>query len=83
MAVNKYHESMVELSLESLKRDSVEQRNFNGVTIAIGPKNYKLLTKKLNEFRKEINEMTTNDEEATQVYQLCVNLFPLTKEINP
>jgi uncharacterized protein (TIGR02147 family) len=28
MAVNKYHESMVELSLESLKRDSVEQRNF-------------------------------------------------------
>lgn len=81
IAVNKYHESMVHLSLESLKTDKVEKRNFNGVTIAIGPKNYDMLIKKLNEFRKEINEMTSNDEEATQVYQLCVNLFPLTEEV--
>lgn len=79
IAVNRYHENMVNLSLESLKNDDIDKRNFNGATIAIGPKNYKLLCKKLNEFRKEVNEMIGNDEEATQVYQLCVNLFPLTK----
>jgi uncharacterized protein (TIGR02147 family) len=79
VAVNKYHENMVNLSLDSLKLHTVDERNFNGATIAIGPKNYKLLCKKLNEFRKEVNEMIGNDEEATQVYQLCVNLFPLTK----
>ena len=81
VAVNKYHENMVNLSLDSLKVHNVDERNFNGATIAIGPKNYKLLCKKLNEFRKEVNEMIGNDEEATQVYQLCVNLFPLTKGI--
>jgi uncharacterized protein (TIGR02147 family) len=81
VAVNKYHENMVNLSLDSLKTHSVDERNFNGATIAVGPKNYKLLCKKLNEFRKEVNEMIGNDEEATQVYQLCVNLFPLTKGI--
>lgn len=81
IAVNKYHQSMIELSLESLKNDPVEKRSFNGVTLAIGPKNLKMLTQKLNEFRKEINEMTSNDEEATQVYQICVNLFPLTEEV--
>lgn len=79
IAVNKYHEGMVSLSLDSLKNDTVEERNFNGATIAVGPKNYMLLCKKLNEFRKEVNEMIGNDEEATQVYQLCVNLFPLSK----
>ncbi|MCH2535251.1 MAG: TIGR02147 family protein [Bdellovibrionales bacterium] len=81
MAVNKYHQSMIELSLKSVKEDPVEERNFNGVTIAIGPKNFEMLTKKLNELRKEINEMISNDEEATRVYQVCINLFPLTGEV--
>lgn len=81
IAVNRYHEEMVKLSLESLKKDHFKQRNFNGVTIGIDAEKYGLVCEKLNNFRKELNELLSDDSNANRVYQLNLNLFPLTKEL--
>ena len=81
IAVNQYHESMLMQSHESLKRDPIEKRNFNGVTVSINERKYQLICEKMNNFRKEINELIGDDDDATQVYQLSLNLFPLTREL--
>ena len=78
-AVQRYHESMTMLALDSVQEDSVSERNFNGVTVALSKKNYEKVCDRLNQFRKEINEMIGDDKEADRVYQLSLNLFPLTK----
>ncbi|MBT4792807.1 MAG: DUF4423 domain-containing protein, partial [Halobacteriovoraceae bacterium] len=38
------------------------------------------LKKMVRAFRKEINELTSNTEGADMIYQLNIQLFPLTKE---
>jgi uncharacterized protein (TIGR02147 family) len=69
---------MIELALDSLKNEARELREFNGVTLSISMDKLPLLKEKIRQFRKEINELTSNLEGADQVYQLNVQLFPLT-----
>ena len=79
LAVNKYHESMIKLSLESLKKDKIDERNFSGVTIGIDESKFEVVCEKINCFRKELNELMSDDVDASRVYQLNMNFFPLTK----
>lgn len=82
IAVNKYHEEMILRSLESLKKDPANERNFNGVTIGIDAKKFDIVCEKINRFRRELNEILSEDElSSNQVYQLNLNFFPLTKEL--
>lgn len=78
LSTHKYHTQMIELALDSLKNDSRDHREFNGVTLSISFDKLPVLKEKIRQFRKEINELTTNMDGADQVYQLNVQLFPLT-----
>lgn len=79
LSTHKYHTQMIELALESLKNDAREHREFNGVTLSISMDKLPLLKEKIRQFRKEINEMTSNLSDADQVYQLNVQLFSITE----
>lgn len=79
LSVYRYHKDMIELSINSLENDASEVREFNGVTLSISKDNLPLLKEKIRAFRKEINELTTNIPGADEVYQLNVQLFPLTE----
>lgn len=78
LSAHKYHTQMIELALESLKNDATELREFNGVTLSLSMAKMPLLKDKIRQFRKEINELTSNLEGAEEVYQLNIQLFPLT-----
>lgn len=75
----RYHQDMLELALDSLKNDSLDVREFNGVTMKISKDKLSVLKEKIRAFRKEINELTSNMEGTDQVYQLNIQLFPLTE----
>ncbi|WPU66798.1 TIGR02147 family protein [Peredibacter starrii] len=75
----RYHQDMLELALDSLKNDSLDVREFNGVTMKISKDKLSVLKDKIRAFRKEINELTSNMEGTDQVYQLNIQLFPLTE----
>ena len=79
LSVYRYHKDMIELALDSLTNDSSEVREFNGVTLKISKEKLPLLKEKIRTFRREINELTSNMDGLDQVYQLNVQLFPLTE----
>lgn len=78
LSAHKYHSQMIELAQESLNHDPFQVREFNGVTLKISENQLSLLKDKIRQFRKEINEITSNLDEPDQVYQLNIQLFPLT-----
>lgn len=75
----RYHQDMLELALDSLKNDSLDVREFNGVTMKISKDKLGILKERIRSFRKEINELTSNMDETDQIYQLNIQLFPLTE----
>lgn len=79
LSVQLYHQQMIELAQESLKNDPSDVREFNGVTLKISKEKLALLKEKIRIFRKEINELTSNMDDLDQVYQLNIQLFPLTE----
>ena len=81
IALYEYHSSMIKLGLTSLRKDPIKEREFNGVTLPISKEKLPLLKEKIRQFRKEINEYTSSMEDCTQVYQMNIQLFPLTEEI--
>lgn len=79
MAVIPYHKNMINLAMQYLDDGPWELREFNGGTIPMNKETLVKLKEKIREFRKEINAMTENLEDVTDVYQLNVQLFPLTE----
>jgi len=81
LAVNNIHREMITLGLYSLDEVRAEEREFNATTLPIRKEHLPLIKKKLMEFAREINEMGSNDEMSTDIYQLNMQFFPLTKDI--
>ena len=79
VAVYNYHQAMIRLASEALRALSPEEREMNGVTISIPKDKLPLLKEKIRAFRKEINQMASSFENPDEVFQLNVQLFPLTK----
>jgi len=81
IAFYEYHSSMIKLGLTSLRKDAIAERELNGVTLPISKEKLPELKEKIRQFRKEINEYTSSMDDCTQVYQMNIQLFPLTEEI--
>ena len=81
MAARKYHKKMNELANLSLDDDKLEKREFNGVTLPINFKKIPLIKEKIRKFRKEINALASAYSDPTHVYQLNIQLFPLTEDL--
>lgn len=78
VAVFSYHQSMIRLAGDALRKCKPSEREFNGATIAIPKENLPELKEKIRAFRKEINQLASGFEDPDQVYQLNIQLFPLT-----
>ncbi len=77
-AVRKYHRNMNLLAAEALDY-AVHQREFNGLTIRVAAKNLPEVKERLRQFRSELNEFLSAKEEAGDVFQFNLQLFPLTE----
>ncbi|MDD0852117.1 TIGR02147 family protein [Halobacteriovorax sp. GB3] len=78
IAVYNYHKQMNEIASECLDTVDGDLREFNGATISISVEDIPILKEKIRKFRKEINELTSNELKGKEVYQMNVQLFPLT-----
>ncbi len=79
-AVHEYHKTMLNLASQSLLEDELSSREFNGVTLPIPRDKLPALKEKIRQFRKEINQLASNLENPDEVYQLNIQLFPLTED---
>lgn len=78
IAVFNYHQSMIRLATEALRTTPQALREMNGVTITIPIEKLPELKEKIRTFRKEINQLTSSYENPGEVFQLNIQLFPLT-----
>lgn len=75
-----YHRKMLELSQKALEFPS-ECRDFSAMTISFSKRQFQWLKKRLSEFREEIQQELQNSQEPiTEVAQLNMQFFSLTKE---
>ena len=80
-AIKQYHEQMLDNAKLALRNTQPEARELTGTTLVMNSKNIKVAKELIREFRKKF-EMLMEDESGDQVYQIQIQLFPITK-LNP
>jgi uncharacterized protein (TIGR02147 family) len=79
-AVRRTHFQYLEMAHRSLDTDPIEKRDFTAITMAIDPKKLPEARKRIRAFRDELCAFLESDEKK-EVYELCFQLFPLSKEV--
>jgi uncharacterized protein (TIGR02147 family) len=81
VTVRRNHAQHLELARASLDRDPVEARDFTNLTIAISPARLPRARKAIRKFRRELERLLEDDsgEGRSEVYNLAIQLFPLTR----
>jgi uncharacterized protein (TIGR02147 family) len=78
MAIRRFNKEMVLLAAKAIDALSREKRNISGVTIGISPSMYSLLCTEIDAFKDRIVTLVNRDEASSNVYQLNVQLFPVS-----
>ncbi|MGE0764551.1 MAG: TIGR02147 family protein [Bdellovibrionales bacterium] len=76
-----YHKEMLNKAGDSIDRFPREKRDISAVTITVTEGGIKKIKELIQQLRKEIIEMSSQEAGAAQVYQLGFQFFPLTEEI--
>lgn len=76
------HAEILDLARNSLEQDEVQARDFTTMTMAVDPQRLVKAKKMIREFRATLCDFLEQGE-RTEVYQLSVNLFPLSRQNDP
>ena len=78
ISLQKAHKNNLKLAENSLNETPVEMRDITAMTIAIDPAKMSLAKTKIRHFQDEFCELM-GDDQPKEVYKLCMQFFPLTK----
>ena len=81
MAVRNLHRQMGLLALDSLDNVPVAERNFSTLTLGLTEESYQSVVKEFANFRRRIMAIATRSPSTERVYELNLQLFPLSKAI--
>lgn len=82
LVIRTMNKKMTELAARSIANDPVEERNFSGVTMGIDKPTYDRIAKEIDVFRKKVIDIANECQKIDQVYQMNLQVFPLTDKIN-
>lgn len=74
----KHHHQVLDRAKESLSNDPADVRDFTCVTMAINPGQIEYARKRITRFRRQLMKELEAAGRPTQVYQLAIQLFPVT-----
>ncbi len=77
-----FHKLMATKSMESISLLAGDQRKTTDSTLSLSEKSFKAAQERINALRYELLELAAADETADRVFQLHLNLFPLTDYLN-
>lgn len=83
LALSNYHASVIQLAHDSLKAFPQKERDIRSVTVGLSNLAYIELKTKMEKFWEEIMEFANTQNEVESVYQVNLQLFPLTREGKP
>lgn len=81
MAVRAFNREMLakaELAIDNL---SIDERQIFGLTIGVSKECYNLLTTEMAAFRDRVVAIVNADRSSSRVYQMNLQLFPLSQEV--
>ena len=73
-----FHRQMMELASQSIDNVDRELRDISGVTISLSNKGIDELKVMIQKFRKNVLELSERDDNKQSVYQLNLQMFPLS-----
>lgn len=80
-AIRRYHEQMLEHAKAAVRRFSVEEREITSTTLVMSSKQIGIAKELIREFKQKFEQLL-EDESGDRVYQIQIQLFPLTKKNN-
>lgn len=80
LAIKNYHKQSGELALSALTDLPAEERNISSVMVGISQKSYAHICTEIEAFRDRISKIAEEDPDPDAVYQVNIQLFPLTKK---
>lgn len=80
LAIRNYHKKMIELAGNSVEDIPIDKRNISGITSKISKKGYAKIKNRVAEFREELMQIISEDEEVDRVYQINFQIFPVSKK---
>lgn len=79
LSLMRFHQQMIDKARDSLDHVPSEYRDVSSVTIPVAPKDLEALKRKALKFREQmLSESAEATKEKSQIYQLNIQLFPLT-----
>ena len=81
MAVRSFNREMLRKAELALDKTPIEERQIYGVTIGISKACYDVLAAEMAAFRDRVVAITNGDTNSNRVYQMHLQLFPLSQEL--
>ena len=79
VTVRRFQKDMMDLGQAALDRFPREERNVSCSTFSLSRQGLERLSLKIDGFLKEVAELVRSDEKEDRVYQINMQLFPLSK----
>jgi uncharacterized protein (TIGR02147 family) len=79
VAVKTFQEETMKLAMESLHRHRRQERNISTVTMTMAKKDLDEINETIEEFRSTLLKFAADTKEPDTVYQLNIQLFPVTQ----
>ena len=79
LTVVNFHREMIRKASESLESSSAPQRNISALTIGISKRQFEKIRDRLDQFRREIHAISSEEDPKECVYQLNLQFFNLSE----
>ena len=79
LAIGNYHRQMLTRAAESIELVKSENRDISALTVSISTDTVAELKDRIHDFRELLIDLCDRDESPDAVYQINLQLFPLTK----
>lgn len=81
--VTKYALHMIDRGKAAIESLDSSERNISWLTMSVSDRNYQTMVEEIRAFRRKMMQLASNDEEASRVYQMNLQLFPLSGKYPP
>lgn len=78
LLIRAYHRQMIERAGHSIDLVPPEERDVSALTVCVRATSVADLKDRIHRFREEMLERCDSEAQAERVYQLCIQLFPLS-----
>lgn len=80
-SLRKHHHQNLTLASESLEQDKIDKRDFSFINMAIDPADIPSMKKDIQNFRRSFCKKYEKNQKK-EVYKMCIQLFPQSKQEN-